>query len=162
MPILYAGASTGTIRSGDTISLASGESITITGLPVGTQYTVTEADYTAAGYTTTSTGAVGTIAVGTLYTTSFTNNHNTTPGNSGIPGHPTQNVGDGDVPQGSMDEGVPQGSVNGEKAGMPQTGDNQAGDLAKLGLCFFSLALIALTAADLALRKQFSRYRNQK
>ena len=149
----YTGASTGTIHSGDTILLASGESITITGLPAGTQYTVTEADYSKDGYTSTSTGAVGTISADTLQTASFTNSHGNTPDNAGAPGNPTNNIGDG---------GTSQGSVDGGKDGMPYTGDNQAGGLAKLGLLFFSITLMALTAADLALRKKYFRKGNQK
>ena len=63
-----------------TFSLKHGESKNITGIPVGTTYTVTEADYTADGYTVTKTGDTGTIAVeeGTAtrptFTAAFTNN----------------------------------------------------------------------------------------
>ena len=149
----YTGAATGTIRSGDTISLAGGESITITGLPAGTQYTVTEADYTGAGYTSTSTGAAGTISADTLQAASFTNNLSGAPGKPGTHGNPADNIGDGDTPRGSIDGG---------ESSMPKTGDSQAGSLAKLGLLFFSIALMALTAADFALRKKYSRQRNRK
>lgn len=149
----YIGAATGTIRSGDSISLAGGESITITGLPEGTQYTVTEADYTGAGYTSTSTGAAGTISADTLQTASFTNDLSSAPGKPGTPGNPADNIGDGDTPQ---------GSVNGGESSMPKTGDSQAGSLAKLGLLFFSAALVALSTADIALRKKYSRKRNRK
>ena len=51
----------GTLKSGATIELKHGESITITGLPVGTQYEVTEVEADQDGYTTTATGAAGTI-----------------------------------------------------------------------------------------------------
>ena len=63
-----------------TFALKHGESKNITGIPVGTTYTVTEADYTADGYTVTKTGDTGTIAVeeGTAtrptFTAAFTNN----------------------------------------------------------------------------------------
>jgi hypothetical protein len=149
----YTGAATGTIRSGDTISLAGGESITITGLPAGTQYTVTEADYTGAGYTSTSTGAAGTISADTLQTASFTNNLSSAPGKPGTSGNPADNIGDGDTPQGSIDGG---------ESSMPKTGDSQAGSLAKLGLLFFSAALVALSTADIALRRKHSGKRNRK
>ena len=41
--------------------VAGGGSLTILGIPSGTSYTVSEADYTADRYTTTSTGAVGVV-----------------------------------------------------------------------------------------------------
>lgn len=56
-----AGAPTGIITSGDTISLAHGENITICGLPEGVEYEVKEADYSKDGYTVVSTGESGTI-----------------------------------------------------------------------------------------------------
>lgn len=43
------------------IRVAGGGSLTILGIPSGTSYTVSEADYTADRYTTTSTGAVGVV-----------------------------------------------------------------------------------------------------
>lgn len=69
----------GTIKSGDTISLAHGESILIQGLPKGMDYTVTEADYRENGYVTASTGAQGTIEADGTQTASFINTKNETP-----------------------------------------------------------------------------------
>ncbi len=69
----YSGSQNGTIRSGDTVSLAHGESITIKGLPAGASYTVTEADYTSANYVTTSEGASGVIKGEAEKKASFTN-----------------------------------------------------------------------------------------
>ena len=43
------------------VRIAGGGSLTILGIPSGTSYTVSEADYTADRYTTTSTGAVGVV-----------------------------------------------------------------------------------------------------
>ncbi len=43
------------------VRVAGGGSLTILGIPFGTSYTVSEADYTADRYTTTSTGAVGVV-----------------------------------------------------------------------------------------------------
>ena len=57
----YTGSKTGTIKSGDTITLKHGESITITGLPVGTKYKVTEIEANTNGYVTTSENAEGVI-----------------------------------------------------------------------------------------------------
>lgn len=65
-----------------TFTLKHGELKTITGIPVGTEYVVAEADYTADGYTVTKTGDTGTIAVeeGTearpTFTAAFTNTRN--------------------------------------------------------------------------------------
>lgn len=55
----YSGSSSGTLRSGGTVTLRHGESITITGIPAGSSYVVTEAP--VPGYTATSTGSTGTI-----------------------------------------------------------------------------------------------------
>ncbi|HWR40587.1 MAG TPA: DUF5979 domain-containing protein [Patescibacteria group bacterium] len=155
----YTGTSAGTLRSGGSVLLADGESITITGLPEGVQYTVTEADYTKEGYTSSSTGAAGLIYANALQTASFTNNRNSTPSKPETPGNPTDNFGDGSVPQGSTDA---QGSKNVGENGMPKTGDNQVDSLAKLGLLYFSIALVALSVGDFVLRKKYSRQRNRK
>ncbi|MSS11845.1 hypothetical protein FYJ38_24885 [Clostridium sp. WB02_MRS01] len=69
------GVSGGGIKSGDKISLADGESIAITGLPVGTEYQVTEADYTAQRYTSASTGDTGTVNTLTTSAAIFTNTY---------------------------------------------------------------------------------------
>ena len=70
------GAADGTITSGDTITLSHGQSITINQLPVGSTYTVVEADYTADGYVTTYSGETGTIGTGTTQVAAFTNTRN--------------------------------------------------------------------------------------
>ena len=59
-----------------TFTLKHGESKTITGIPVGTEYVVAEADYTADGYTVTKTGDEGAIDKDTLATATFTNTRN--------------------------------------------------------------------------------------
>ena len=56
-----------------TISLKHGETAIIAGLPEGTAYTVTEADYTTDGYTTTKTGDEGTIVANPTAEAAFTN-----------------------------------------------------------------------------------------
>ena len=56
----------GTVTEGvwsKTFTLASDESVTFTGLPEGTAYTVSEEDYTAQGFITTITPQTGTIEV---------------------------------------------------------------------------------------------------
>ena len=55
-----------------TFTLRHGQTATISNLPYGTAYTVTEADYTADGYTTAKTGDTGTIAAAQA-TATFTN-----------------------------------------------------------------------------------------
>lgn len=79
------GAADGTIQSGDTVSLAHGESIAIQGLPKDTTYTVTEEDYVKEGYRTTSTGDSGVIRTDEVQTAAFTNTKNiiTSPSNPG-------------------------------------------------------------------------------
>lgn len=67
------GVSGGTIASGDTVSLAHGQSITIVGLPKGATYTVAETDYSGDGYTAAGTGATGFITADATQTASFTN-----------------------------------------------------------------------------------------
>lgn len=69
------GVSGGTIQSGDKISLADGESITITGLPDGTKYQVTEADYRLQRYTAASKGGSGTVDTLTTSVAVFTNTY---------------------------------------------------------------------------------------
>lgn len=69
-------AANSTIRSGDTVSLAHGESITIAGLPKDTSYEVIEGDYSKDGYTTSSTGDKGQIATDDIRTAAFVNTRN--------------------------------------------------------------------------------------
>ena len=114
---------------------------------------MTEADYTRDGYTSTSTGATGSILADNLQIASFTNTLSSAPDKPGTPGDPVDYIDDGDTPQGSADA---------DKDGMPQTGDDQSNELAKFGLLFFSIALMALTAADFTLRKKYFRLRKQK
>lgn len=168
------GVPNGTIKSGDTISLAHGQSITIAGVPAGAQYTVTEADYTDVGYTASSTGAAGVISAGTLQTAAFTNSWSAVPDKPEVPGTPSDTIGDEGTPQGSIggegstpqgsigDEGIPKGSMNGEKTGMPKTGDTRIGSLARLGVLFFSVSLAILSAADFTLNKKYSGKRIKK
>ena len=73
------GVSAGTIHSGDTFALANGQSITITGLPAGASYQVSENADSAQGYKTESAGSSGTISVGDQ-TAAFTNTKITNPG----------------------------------------------------------------------------------
>lgn len=154
----YTGSASGTLRSGGTVTLSSGQHITITGLPAGAGYTVTEADYTGVGYTASSTGAAGTIPDGGTRTAAFTNRWSPLPNKPGKPANPTTDIGDEGIPTGTVDGGG-NGGGNGGGSGaggsvMPKTGDSRTGDLAKLGLLFSSAALAALSTVDFALRRK--------
>ena len=72
----YTGSKTGSITSSGTVTLKHGESITITQLPVGTQYSVTEIEANQNGYITTSENTTGTIDASSK-TASFVNTRNT-------------------------------------------------------------------------------------
>ena len=65
--------STNTIKSGGTVTLKDGESLTILDLPVGAYYEVVETK--AAGYAITKTGDTGTITEGATSTAAFTNTY---------------------------------------------------------------------------------------
>jgi hypothetical protein len=71
---LMSGSPEGTITSGDIISLADGQTITIIGLPIGASYNVSELDYSMDGYTTISASDTGTIVAGLTQIASFINN----------------------------------------------------------------------------------------
>lgn len=117
------GVPSGTIASGDTVSLAHAQSITIVGLPNGTTYTVTEADYSGDGYTATSTGSTGSIETNTTQTATFTNTR--TVGSLTIAKTVTGNAGDrsksfdftltlngaADIPYPYVGHGVPDGTI---------------------------------------------------
>lgn len=73
----YTGSKTGTITSGGTVKLKHGESITITGLPAGVAYTVTESDN--AGYVVNATNAKGTIDQNKTVAAIFVNSKSSVP-----------------------------------------------------------------------------------
>lgn len=88
------GVSDGTIKSGDKISLADGESITITGLPDGTKYQVTEANYSSERYTAAQTGDSSIIRTLETSIAAFTNTYRkpTSSGGGGGGGGKTPSV----------------------------------------------------------------------
>ncbi len=88
------GAANGTIASGDKISLASGQSIAIAGLPAGTTYSVAEDDYAAIGYATTKTGDTGAILTNDFQSADFVNARDDWFGNLKISKSVTGNAGD--------------------------------------------------------------------
>ncbi len=70
------GVEEGTISDGSHFSLASGQSITILGIPEGIKYEVVENDYSGDGYTTTSLNSFGEIIGLQSIIVEFTNDNN--------------------------------------------------------------------------------------
>ena len=70
------GGKKGTIRSGDTFVLRSGETMLIENIPAGAKYTVTEKEAGQDGYQTESTGAEGVIRRTSRAEAVFTNTKN--------------------------------------------------------------------------------------
>lgn len=73
----YTGSKSGTIKSGEAVQLKHGESITISGLPAGTTYAVTESGHS--GYRAYASGNTGTIAANKTSTAAFTNARSSVP-----------------------------------------------------------------------------------
>lgn len=94
----YNGDKTGTIGSGETVTLADGESITIRNIPAGTHYQVEELN--AEGYDVTSSGETGSITESKTAQASFVNTWNDTPD------QPTDPEGPND-PDGPHDPDIP-------------------------------------------------------
>ena len=83
----------GDIKSGEAVTLKSGQEAVIEMIPVGVTYTVKEKEANADGYTTTMTGNEGTITRTEESVASFINTKNKqpgTPGKSSKPGKPVQ------------------------------------------------------------------------
>ncbi|MBU5674538.1 DUF7601 domain-containing protein [Paenibacillus brevis] len=168
------GASHGSIQSGGSFSLAHGESITISGLPEGTNYVVTEEDYSGEGYATSSAGASGVIQSGVTHRAAFINTKDTasheepTNGDDGdLDGNDGEGLPDGepageDSIGGDSDVATPVGYQSGEgnnnnegaTKGTPKTGDTSFQQAAKFGFIFFLLALAALFLTDSILRSR--------
>ena len=73
----YTGSREGEISSGGSIKLRHGESVTISGLPASTKYSVVESEN--AGYTVTSSGDTGIIQENATSNASFINNRSKVP-----------------------------------------------------------------------------------
>lgn len=69
--VIWSDGTSGTVTNGGTISLQDGQTATISGLPAGTTWTVTEA--ASSGYAASSSTLSGTIATGATSTASFKN-----------------------------------------------------------------------------------------
>lgn len=160
------GVADGTIQSGDKISLADGESITITGLPDGTKYQVTEADYSSERYTTTKTGDAGTIRTLETATAAFVNNRTRSGGSGSSSGRtPTVPVNPVTIPNGQIPTGNMGGSTSSEtvtvdgdvpKAGLPKTGDNRTAGMMVYVLFGISALLAMFGSASLFRKNKMS------
>lgn len=69
----YSGDRTGTVASGESVTLGHDETITILGIPAGTEYTVTEKEADQDGYTTTVREESGVVEDGEEYAAAYTN-----------------------------------------------------------------------------------------
>ncbi|MEG0291550.1 MAG: DUF5979 domain-containing protein [Anaerovoracaceae bacterium] len=149
----YTGSKSGTIRSGEIIKLKHGESITISGIKVGTNYQVIEVRANQDGFKTTSIGDVGNIIQGNM-TAAFVNT------NTGDDeGTPQEKPDKPDNPQDKPEdpEGKPEskpennnndGTAQGNKDETPQTGDD-------MNLALWMMLLVASGGVGtFALRKK--------
>ncbi|MFT4105108.1 MAG: SpaA isopeptide-forming pilin-related protein [Lacrimispora sp.] len=153
-----------TIASGDKLTLADGESATITGLPDGTVYKVTEADYSAERYTAVSTNAEGTIETKSSATAAFTNTYRRRSSSGGGGGSSPSGPAPGN-PLVTIEGNVPTGNIGGAQeelveiegdiplAGLPKTGDSGFGAHAALILLIFSIGM-GISASSILFRKQ--------
>ncbi len=110
----------GKIKSGDKIELADGQSISISGLLHGTQYTVTEEDYSSDGYKTVFSGNEGAISKDLTAKAEFTNSRYSSGGGNGggggktpKPTTPTQPVTPTPTPEPVTPGEIPQGYLPG-------------------------------------------------
>lgn len=165
----------GMLQSGSTVTLAHGERITISGLPKGASYTVSEADYSSEGYSSVSTGASGLILGNAVQSASFVNTKNSAESEQPSPeeAEPGDNGsddgfggdGDGDTVSGEGYTGNDEtgnfggnvGSKGGSQSGTPKTGDDSLQQVARIGLIFFLLALAGLFWRDSVLRRRSSK-----
>ena len=93
----YFGSKSGTVKSGETFTLRHGQSITITGIPAGSKYSVTEVQED--GYTLSADDATGTIPNGGRATAAFINALDQTP--------PDDDDKDPNIPDDDKDPNIP-------------------------------------------------------
>ena len=135
----YSGSKSGTIKSGETITLKNGEYITIRSIPSGSKYIVTEEQ--ADGYTTTATGDTGSISGNKTSVAAFINEWSDTsdptdPTDPTDPADPTDPTAPTD-PTDPMNPSVPE-QPDTPDPDTPQTGDSSLTGLWML-LCLASL-----------------------
>lgn len=148
----YSGAKSGTVSSGDAITLRHGQSVTVRGLPEGTRYTVTESG--GDGYTVTKTGDVGEIQANDVAAAVFVNHKDRPPEESKKPDPPekTEELPEPEPPDGSD---TPEKIVITEGSS-PETGDEEMPEVRMLfGAASASLAgVVALYVTGMYQRRQ--------
>lgn len=128
----YTGSYFGSIANGGTISLKHGEKVTISGLPEGTKYVVTEDSDSAEGYSVTAINAGGTIQSNQTAEAAFTNTKDRTPvGPGGNPDpnpdpDPNPNPNPDPNPDPKPGENIPDNKIPGAGIEIPKTGDTAA------------------------------------
>lgn len=165
------GVADGTIKSGEKILLADGESITITGLLAGISYTVEEADYSAEGYVVSNANATGIVAANAEQMVAFINTKNTSesepeskpenkpekePENKPEP-ESTVNISDGGVPKEGVEYDKEKGNTTSTNATIktPKTGDDNRSILWKTGLgCSGVLLFVLILMKWMIIKKQ--------
>ncbi|MDR2514030.1 MAG: DUF5979 domain-containing protein [Christensenellaceae bacterium] len=138
----YSGSKSGTLASGGVIALKHGESVTITGLPVGTSYSVTEAEANQEGYLSTASGA-GAIIVAGGSTAAFVNQR----GATALPtATPTFSFAPTATPSGGGSGGSGGGGGgSGGSSTPPKTGDAFPPLFGALGLALPLMLILVLT-----------------
>lgn len=132
----------GTVKSGGSVKLKSGETATIDTIPVGTTYTVKESEANADGYKTTVTGNTGTIKRTVKAEADFTNHKDATPTpNKTVSPTPKTTTS---TPTTPSDRTRGQRSLTSVKTG----------DAMKLGLALAVAALAAICLGVYAVRKK--------
>ena len=132
----------GTVKSGGSVKLKSGETATIDTIPVGTTYTVKESEANADGYKTTVTGETGTIKRTVKAEADFTNHKDATPTpNKTVSPTPKTTTS---TPTTPSDRTRGQRSLTSVKTG----------DAMKLGLALAVAALAAICLGVYAVRKK--------
>lgn len=141
----YNGDKTGTIGSGETVTLADGESITIRNIPAGTHYQVEELN--AEGYDVTSSGETGSITESKTAQASFINTWNDAPDQPTDPEGPNEpNTPDDPNDPGTPDDpGQPDEPDVPNDPGTPKTDDPRHTSL-WIALCLLSLGGMGVLA----------------
>lgn len=139
-PFVRSDGVTGTIKSGGTLALKGGQSVTVSGIPAGTAYTVTEQEADSDGYATSVQGAAGRISHDAVRAASFVNSRSSTPTPTPESGTPTPTGGTG-KPSVTPKPSSPAST----RAGKAKTGDmSKPFFYAGLALCAVMVILIVM------------------
>ncbi len=161
----YMGSAAGTIKSGGQVTLRHNEHVTVTELPAGTYYVVTELEANQDGYQTSSTDESGTVLSGWEMAAKFVNYREEDPGTASDPGtDPDQNLNGSSNrnPNGASDPGGSGGTSVG--GGFRSTRPTAAGDNSHPALWWSILcsSFVVLAAVCAACRRQESGRRKRR